>query len=197
MTSALLAAPVMGAAGPLRVIGLDLSITSTGVAFSDGSTCCIKTKTADGDYRLTVIRRTVALAVGGPELMGNPTAPPPTLVVIEDLPAHAKSAGITGMVHGVVRQLLDEAGVPYARVVPSTLKKYATGSGGADKTAMALAAFKRVGREFVDDKGGDQCDAWWLRAMGLDMLGRPVVELPKAQRESLAKVTWPETAVAS
>ncbi|MEV0382856.1 hypothetical protein [Nonomuraea sp. NPDC050643] len=194
MTALTTAAPITGAAGPLRVIGLDLSLTSTGVAFSDGSTCCIKTKTADGDHRLTVIRSTVALAVGGPELMGSPTAPPPTLVLIEDLPTHAKSAGITGMVHGVVRQLLNEAGIPYARVVPSTLKKYATGSGGADKTAMALAAFKRAGREFADDKGGDQCDAWWLRAMGLDMLGHPVVRLPAAQRESLTKVAWPAVA---
>jgi Holliday junction resolvasome RuvABC endonuclease subunit len=176
---------------PVRVTGLDLSLTATGVAFDDGSTHCIRTKTADGDHRLTVIKRAVALVVGGPVLLCNPDAPAPTLVVIEDLPTHAMSAGITGMVHGVVRQMLDEAGVPYARVAPATLKKYATGAGNADKTGMAMAAFKRAGREFPGDKGGDQCDAWWLRAAGLDALGFPLFELPKAQREALTKVAWP------
>jgi Holliday junction resolvasome RuvABC endonuclease subunit len=175
----------------LRVIGLDLSLTATGIAFSDGSTTIIKTKAADGDRRLSQIRSVVGLAVGGPLFMGSPTAVPANLVVIEDLPTHAKSAGITGMVHGVVRELLSDAGVPYARLAPATLKKYATGSGSADKTAMAIAALKRGNVEFADDKGGDQCDAWWLRAAGLDHLGHPVVELPKVQREALTKVTWP------
>lgn len=35
-----------------------------------------------------------------------------------------------------------------------------------------------------------------VRAMGLDALGHPQVELPKAQRDALAKVAWPQ-AVAS
>ncbi|MCK2219747.1 hypothetical protein MF672_039020 [Actinomadura sp. ATCC 31491] len=188
-------APAIGAGAPAptpRVIGLDLSLTSPGIAFSDGSTTTLKTKDSDGDHRLTHIRRFVALAVGGPQFMDNPNATPAALVVIEDLPMHAKSAGITGMVHGVVRELLAEAGVPYARVIPSTLKKYATGSGGADKTAMAMAAYKRASREFPGDKGGDQCDAWWLRAAGLDILGHPLFTLPKDQRAALDKVAWPK-----
>ncbi|WP_067184530.1 Holliday junction endonuclease [Microtetraspora niveoalba] len=174
-----------------RVVGLDLSLTATGVAFSDGSVGTIKTRLSERDRRLTDIRGAIAVAVGGPELMESPTAVPAALVVIEDLPTHAKSAGITGMVHGVVRELLASARVPYALVPPATLKKYATGAGNADKTAMAVAAFKRDGREFADD---NQCDAWWLRAMGLDQLGHPVIELPKAQRDALAKVAWPEAA---
>lgn len=31
-----------------------------------------------------------------------------------------------------------------------------------------------------------------MRSMGLDWLGHPLVELPKAQRDALAKVAWPE-----
>lgn len=182
-------APAQAGAGTPRVIGLDLSLTGTGVAYSDGSTGTIKTRLADRDRRLTDIRGAIAAAVGGPELMGSRNATPAALVVIEDLPTHAKSAGITGMVHGVARELLAAAGVPYVLVPPATLKKYATGAGNADKTAMAIAAFKRSGREFADD---NQVDAWWLRAMGLDWLGYPLVDLPKTHRAALAKVTWPE-----
>ncbi|MER7500486.1 hypothetical protein AB0L05_27890 [Nonomuraea pusilla] len=188
------AAILPAAAGPApRVIGLDLSLTSTGIALSDGSTATFKTKTSDGDHRLTLIRQAVAVAVGGPKFMGNPDSPPAALVVIEDVPpVRGHALVVLGMVHGAVRELLANAGVPYALVPPGSLKKYATGDGGADKTAMAMAAYKRAGREFPGDKGGDQCDAWWLRAMGMEALRHPLVDLPKVQRDALAKVTWPE-----
>jgi Holliday junction resolvasome RuvABC endonuclease subunit len=167
-----------------HVIGLDLSMCSTGIAYADGSTRTVRPKRA-GDARLTEIRSHVAEAITMCDL-----------AVIEDLPTHAKSAGITGMVHGVVRALLTENLVPYALIPPATLKAFATGKGSGDKTPMAIAALKRAGVEFEGDKGGDQCDAWWLRAAGLQHLGHPVVDLPAAQIARLDKVTWPEAAVA-
>ncbi|MFJ3037766.1 Holliday junction endonuclease [Streptomyces tendae] len=168
------------AAGPRpRILGLDLSITATGFALPDGSTGTFKGPWK-GDWRLVAIKTAVA---------GH--ADSIDLAVIEDLPTHAKAAGITGMVHGAVRAVLLEAGVPYALVTPATLKAYATGKGNADKTAMAIAALKRAGREFGDD---NQCDAWWLRAAGLDWYGAAEFTVPQAQRDRLAKVTWPELA---
>ncbi|GAA3878465.1 hypothetical protein GCM10022243_48960 [Saccharothrix violaceirubra] len=162
-----------------NVIGLDLSITATGIAYPDGSTATVKTRSADGDRRLLDIVVAVNLALGSE----------PTLVVIEDLPTHAHAAGITGMVHGAVRAALLDAGIPYVLVPPATLKAYATGRGNADKTAMALAAFKRAQVEFGDD---NQCDAWWLRHAGLDHLGVPPVALPEAQRNRLSVLRWPD-----
>lgn len=82
--------------------------------------------------------------------------------------------------------------MPYAYVVPATLKKYAADHGNADKARMAAAAYLAAGVEFADDPGGDQCDAWWLRAAGLDHYGQPLFELPQAQRDRLTKVSWPE-----
>ena len=113
----------------MNVLGLDLSLTATGVCLPDGTTFTIKTKTADGDKRLIIIEDTITRI-----------APGTSLAVIEDLPTHAKSAGITGMVHGVVRAALVRSNVPAAFVVPATLKAYAAGSGSADKAAMAVAA---------------------------------------------------------
>lgn len=163
----------------LRILALDLSLTATGVALPDGTTATIATKTKDGDRRLLHIAHAIANAV----------AAGIDLAVIEDLPTHAHGAGITGMVHGAARAVLLEAGVPYVVVTPATLKKYATGKGNADKTAMAIAALKRAGREFAND---NEVDAAWLRWAALHHYGQPPFPLPAVQVEALAKVAWPD-----
>lgn len=160
-----------------RVVGLDLSLTATGIAIADGTTHTITSK-APGDRRLVDILDVVAKATSDA-----------ALVVIEDLPTNAKGAGITGMVHGAVRVSLLRAFVPYALIPPASLKKYATGVGNCGKTAMAIAALKRHGREIPDE---DQCDAWWLRAAGLDHLGHPLAPMPATHRAALDKVAWPD-----
>lgn len=160
------------------VAGLDLSITATGVAHSvEGAACwhLIRPK-EKGDARLVVIRNQLREYVRGVEL-----------VLIEGYLNTSKSAGITGMVHGAVRSMLLEEGIPYATLPPSSLKKYATGSGGSatDKRAMALAAYKRAEVEFTDD---NTCDAWWLWVAARDYLGVPPFNLPAVNRESLSKI---------
>lgn len=167
--------------GPL-VVGLDLSLTATGIARGaefHGPTLTVAGQAHRGDRRLLDIVAAVHDAVAAFAV----------LAVIEDLPTHAHSAGITGMVHGAVRLELLRMRVPYALVPPATLKRYATGRGNASKADMAVASFKRAGLEFRDD---NQADAWWLRAMGLDHLGHPIVKLPEAQRAALLKVRWPK-----
>ncbi len=167
-----------------RVIGLDLSLTATGIATWDGRpTSTIRTLASDGDQRLRSIMVTVRA-----DAWDYINSEPIELAVIEDLPTHAHGAGITGMVHGAVRVALIERGVPYALIPPATLKKYATGRGNATKPDMRMALFQRAGLDLRDD---NQVDAWWLRAAGLDVLGHPLVDLPKAQREALTKVSWP------
>lgn len=163
-----------------RVLGLDLSMTATGVALPSGLTLTIKPK-GSGDQRLVQITADIMGAtVGGVDL-----------IVLEDMPARlmANAAKAIGFVHGAVRLSLLRAAIPYVAISPATLKAYATGKGNADKAAMAVAAFKRTGLEDVDD---NQVDAAWLRWAGLDYLGHPEFPLPQAQRDRLAKVDWPE-----
>lgn len=175
-----------GAPAPLRVLALDLSITATGVCLPDGTTHTIRTNPKHGDRRLQHIANEIGIDLGDGA----------DLVVMEEAPPGLKGPAIKAihMVHGAVRLRLLESGTPYAVINPTVLKAYATGSTGADKTAMAMAAYKRTGREFADDKGGDQCDAFWLRAAGLDWYGQPEFPLPQAQRDRLSKVDWPELA---
>ncbi|WP_406168980.1 Holliday junction endonuclease [Streptomyces sp. NBC_00996] len=168
-----------------RVLGLDLSITATGICLPDGTTRTIKTNPKDGDRRLQQIVSEVGIALDEHEF-GDAS----DLVVMEEAPPGLKGPAIKAihMVHGAVRLRLLDFDTPYAVINPTVLKTYATGSTSADKTAMAMAAYKRTGREFGDD---NQCDAWWLRVAGLDWLGSPEFSLPVAQRDRLAKATWP------
>jgi hypothetical protein len=172
---------------PLRVLGLDLSITAPGLCLPDGTTRTIKTNSKDGDRRLQVIVNNIDVALGD-DPWGDDHC---DLVVLEEAPPGLKGPAIKAihMVHGAVRLRLIEFGAPYVVINPTTLKAFATGSTSADKTAMAMAAYKRSGREFEDD---NQCDAFWLRAAGLDWYGQPEFDLPKIQRERLVKVQWPE-----
>lgn len=168
-----------------NVIGLDLSITATGIAHADGRCSTVGGKADRGDRRLVDIAEAVTFAIGIDGWLTKNT-----LVVIEDIPTHAHGAGITAMVHGAVRARLVDQGTPYALVPPASLKKYATGKGNAGKPDMAVALYKRAGLELGDD---NQVDAWWLRAAGLHHLGHPIVDVPATHAEALDRITWPTT----
>lgn len=168
-----------------QITGLDLAIGATGICLPNGTAATIKPALKE-DARLTEIRNKIGALLGD-----NPT----DIVVLEDVPATMKGAAgkVIPMLHGAVRAMLLDIGLPYVVVPPSTLKAYATGKGNADKTAMAMAAYKRSTREFADD---NQTDAAWLRWAGLDHYGQPEFTLPQAQRDRLAKVAWPDLRVA-
>lgn len=162
-----------------NVAGLDLSMTAPGLCHTvNGAPCwhLIKPKGA-GDERLVSIRNEVRSFLE--------EQPPVELVLMEGYLNHSHSAGITGMVHGAVRSMLLEYNYRYATIPPTSLKKFATGRGGASKTDMALAAYKRGGVEFTDD---NTCDAYWAWAAANEYLGQPVFDLPQVQREALKAV---------
>lgn len=162
----------------MKVSGLDLSMTGTGVAYSPlgvyvAATELIKPREVR-DLRLPEIAGRVVKLVTDSDL-----------VLMEGFLNRSMSAGITGMVHGAVRAALIEAGLKYATLPPSSLKLFATGRGGASKTDMAVAAYKRGGLEFTND---NECDAWWLWVAANEYAGHSVIEMPKRQREALDKI---------
>lgn len=156
------------------VVGIDPSLTGTGIATPDASW----TVRSEGDDRLAAIYDAVRSACDGPA----------DLAVVEDLPTHAQGAGKTGMAQGVARLALIHTGVPYALVTPATVKKYATGKGNATKPDMRMALYQRAG---IDQRDDNQVDAWWLRALGMQHLGEPVVDMPVLNIAALHKIHWP------
>jgi Holliday junction resolvasome RuvABC endonuclease subunit len=170
----------------MKIMGLDLAIGTTGLCLPDGSTMRIKPK-GKGDDRLNEIRDHIRLAARTSWT---------DLVVLEDVPSNMKGAAgkVIPMLHGSVRSMLADDGLPYVEISPSTLKKYATGQGNCDKTAMAMWAYKRAHAEFADD---NECDAWWLHVAGMERAEQPLFILPLPQRQALKVADWSPLAVAA
>ena len=73
-------------------------------------------------------------------------------------------------------------GRPLVIISPAVLKKFATGSGAAKKSAMVGQAIRRFG---LADISEDEADALWLATAGCQHYGLPVVSLPAAQVDAL------------
>jgi Holliday junction resolvasome RuvABC endonuclease subunit len=170
--------------GPtVRVVGLDLSIVSTGVCLPSGQLISIQPKGA-GDNRLVHFRQALdyylAQAV-------------PDVAVIEEVPPSMRGGTITlvrlGLVHGIARELLAGCGIPFAYMQATKLKKYATGGGGAQKQAMVDAAFDAG----YTPRNGDEADAFWCWAAGMHHYTRtPVTVKHGLSAELLKPVGWPD-----
>ena len=162
-----------------RAVGIDPSLSGTGIAQADGLLLTVKTHAKPGrkNNRLQAIHKAAFDAAGGGHWAGKPA-----LVMVEDLPTHAKSAGLTGQAQGVVRLGLVDAGVSMMFLAPATLKKFATGKGNADKAAMIAAWNEKAHAKVTDD---NQADAAWLRQYGrvlMRIASGGVVHLPEARQ---------------
>ena len=167
-----------------RVIGLDLSLTSSGVASSLGWTDTIRPKKILGLDRLRMIVDAVRTYTSGYDL-----------VVIE-----GPSFGHSGFrqheelvaLRWMVRDVVDRQQVPFAIVPPATLKLYATGRGNATKNDMAQAmdqAYPGRTPGFLAGRRFDEADALALADMGAAYLTN--ASLTAAQTRAIATVQWP------
>jgi Holliday junction resolvasome RuvABC endonuclease subunit len=182
----------------MQIMGVDPSITRTGIGLPDQTTFTVSPpKQVTGDDRLEYYADHIGLAARTAGV---------DLVVMEDAPTALQGNAGRVLLHlqGTLRLELKRNKIPYMILSPSTLKKFATGNGSADKTAMALAAFKRLGREYGTD---DECDADWLRiagrfayGLGEHLGGGRVLTIPQVNLEALRwagtgkkrhEIVWP------
>jgi crossover junction endodeoxyribonuclease RuvC len=176
----------MNAHSELRVIGVDLSLTATGIATINGAET-ISTK-FDG-YELNRFRAIVARV--------SLICEHADLVMLEGLSygSHTGKAAERGALHWMVRDQLDLADVPVAIVPPTSRARYATSKGNAGKDAVMIACVQRIPIMVTNN---NEADAAILLTMGLDHLGHPLVTMPAHHRAALNGVTWPTSlAVAS
>lgn len=184
-----------------RVVGLDLSLTSTGL--SDGrSSLVVQTAPEDGptearfEQILTGLRSFVYCGTGpsDPDRIAD-------LVVIESgafsRGAQAASAEQLSGLRYLVRHWLWFVHIPFALVTPTGLKAYVTGKGVATKQQVAAAVAERYGVDYSDirvkDGRYDMVDAFGLAAMGYHHLGAPLPRVgPPAPLKSLNAVKWPD-----
>lgn len=170
----------------MKVLGLDLSLTCTGLA-GQGWTDTIRPGDRRGADRLTWVRAELLerylngldlVVMEGPSYGNQGKA---------RQSGHHERAGLWWL----VRVALAHRGHPVAVVPPATLKRYATGKGNADKATVVREVTKRFP---WFDGGEDEADALVLAAMGADHLGQPFAVMPQSHRAALAGVEWPDTA---
>lgn len=180
----------------MRTAGIDLSLTSTGVALVDteGETRVERLRSS-GTRADSLLLRCARLERLAGEVIALVSGHRPDLVVIE-APAFGTPGGSvhdrSGLWWLVVADLTQT--FPLVEVGNTARAKYATGVGGganAGKDAVLAAVVRRYGD--VDVQGNDVADALLLACMGARHLGAPVeAHLPAVNLEAMRKVRWPE-----
>lgn len=166
-------------------VGLDLSLTSTGVAVIHGdrvtvarvkSTPVPNGTSEDQASRMSVIARTI--------LDGIPVTEH-THVGVEGPSFGSKgtAAHILGGLWWIVRDVLRCAGLPVTVVPPTVVKKYATGAGNAGKDEVLAAVVRRY--PHVDVRGNDEADALVIAAILARLTGFPIDDMPQSHLAAL------------
>jgi Holliday junction resolvasome RuvABC endonuclease subunit len=168
-----------------RILGLDLSLTATGVAW-EGGTEVLSFPKLRGFDRIERINSAIWEHFGP----GKPSEHE-TVVVIEGYSFGSIGRAVYDIAElgGVTRYLFHERGLRYVEVPPATLKKFATGKGNAGKDEVLAAAIRRFG---FAGSNNNEADAWMLFQMGRAAYCSPPIVPTDYQREALAKIEWPE-----
>lgn len=173
------------------VVGLDLSLTSTGLAAVAGGNVGVGRVTSTGRADASLAWRGERLSRLAERIVAE--FPDADLYVVEG-PSFGQSrqggqhdrAGLWWL---VVSELL-VSGLAVVEVSPAQRAKYATGKGNASKDAVLAAAIRRY--PMADITGNDVADAVVLAAMGAHHLGRPLADVPLLNAAALDKVRWPQ-----
>lgn len=172
----------------MRVLGIDPSLTATGIAHTDGRTARVRFGTRPARftpdewvaYRVRIIEAAVAMASQTAEL-----------AVVEGYAFGAKQKREPlGYLGYSVRAELSRLGVPYLDVAPTALKKFATGSGTASKDEMKSAAIRLL--KLDHNASHDEADALWLRELGRHMTASSSRFPPSTHTKHLSKLELPK-----
>lgn len=165
----------------MRLMGLDISLTSTGYSI-DGNTGLIRVKSKGAERLHEISSSVIDLCIS--ESID--------IVVLEgySFASRNSQAHSIGELGGCIRMRLWENSTQYVEVSPMSRAKFATGKGNASKTEVISAISSKTGMVFSGSGADDECDAWILEQMGLAQLGISKYEWTKAQMSSLEKIDW-------
>lgn len=176
----------------MHVVGLDLSLTGTGVATQEwvatfkppASVTPTKKNGLPEHPRLGWVRDEILRAIFKDET--------PDLVVVEGLAFASKTGKVSERagLWWLINMALYERDVKVAVVPPTTRAMYGSGKGNADKETVFVETLKRFGHAF-DIKNNNEADAVLLYAMGMERLGAPLVDLPATHTRAMGSVVWP------
>ena len=188
-----LSAPVSGAR-QRAVIGLDLSLTATGVCvITDGKVQVSTVKSKPDGLEVSDFARRCRGIVDGIAAEIYACDPETALIVVEGLSLHSKSSSLDRIFASwylILSDLFDRFGQEAVRISPNQRALYATGLGNASKDAVLLSAAKRYPE--IPIKDNNQADALVIAAMGARFLGHPLeASLPVKNLTAMDAISWP------
>lgn len=171
----------------IRALGIDLSLTATGIAYTDGITRTYRPKAGPDDpgRRLHELVERITARLHGEHA---------DIAIIESYfvnPRFVTASLRLAELGGPIRVLLFERNIPYIEIAPAALKLFAAGDGNATKDQMVAAA-RNYGADVAND---NEADAWLLRLAALQRY-EPRLELPQLTK-SIAALAWPTLKVAA
>ncbi len=170
------------------IIGIDPSLTSTGIVSVNEfgiilTSEAVKSKLF-GVKRLSDIKEQMI-----PKVRYDADEGEETMVFIEGYSyGSLNNREILGELGGMIRLMLFEQEIPFIDVAPTSLKKFVTGKGNADKIAMALGIQKTWGKDFETT---DQADAFALCQLGLAYM-ELIPDPPVFRQEVIAGMKAPK-----
>ncbi|MDF5756605.1 hypothetical protein [Spongiactinospora sp. TRM90649] len=173
----------------LHVIGLDPSLTATGLASSQGWTKVIGQA---GKKTMSYVERHERIAAVKTQVVA--AVPQDVVLVVMEGPNYGSTDGHAfDRAHlwwDLYAAIVFGRSIPIAICPPSVLKTYATGLGDARKREVIDA----VAHHFPIWQAGrnsNRADAVILMAAGRDRLSHPLVNLPETHRRALGSIAWP------
>jgi len=190
----------------MRILGLDLSLRSTGYVLLDDQVLedvvmhgRVDASELDGVERLSAFDNWIREVIFGP--VPRIEGPPPKqsraaarahprrvdVVAIEGYSygspqAHTRAFGI-GELGGVIKLAIHQAGIPMHIIAANTWKMQLCGKGGLAKDLCRLEIFKRYGVEFPSQ---DTLDAWAVATCLRRQLAGLDKPAPKVKKQKAA-----------
>ena len=180
----------------IHVCGIDPSLTGTGVAVLGSTpddtwtthTFTVSTTGRDSDDDARQLDRMCYVVSTVADVAAHSD------VLVIERPAFAARGSATVLLAGLYWELLRRVlrwEIPTVLVTPSSLKKYATSKGNADKRTVSRATALMWPE--VATKSGDEDDALVLASIGADMLDLPMpYERTKYRSDALSKIVKPD-----
>lgn len=191
----------------LRIVGLDLSLTATGIAVTHDQlgTPWPACRTVSPRKRPSVNIIDHQRLHETFQAVAASMACNPDLVVIEFLPHVQGTGGVPlrlAELHGALKHWLFAHGHRYVDVEPQHLKTWATGNGNAKKELVRADITARYGGR-LHIGSTDEADSVAAMTLGLAAYGQPLMDrdgseisVPVKNRAAIGRVRWPELGVA-
>lgn len=164
-------------------LGIDLSLVNSGIVLLENGKIIekksIKSKHLS-DKPIDELKRIQKIVSEIEDIVSEYN---PTISVIEGMAymvTKTSSLVQLGALNYFTRAMLADYNIPFVLVAPTTLKKFVTGKGNADKEVLMMMVYRDYKEQILDN---NLVDGFGLSLIGAAVLGEPVKKMTIPQEE--------------